>query len=300
VDGATVYLGGAFTTVGGVARNRVAAVGTNGTLAAWNPNVNSTVTALKTHTGAMTIYVGGSFTTVGLDARASYAQLGDFTNPVPSISGLSPNSRRVGSPGTVVTVSGSNFVPASVVRCNGTDRATVFVSSGVLTVTLTSGDFASVGSLSVTVRNPTPGGGESSLVNFQVGYAQLKVVLSGLPTAPVQSGVIARRIYRTSAGGSEFHLVGEIRDNVTTTFGDTMADAVAVTRTAVPEENQTGLVPKFIHEIPIGPESNVSRSVSLPLGASNTGYYLIRSGNSGAIMVGACYGENDAAIYASN
>jgi hypothetical protein len=34
-----IYMGGQFTTVGGVTRNLMAAVNTNGSLNAWNPNV---------------------------------------------------------------------------------------------------------------------------------------------------------------------------------------------------------------------------------------------------------------------
>jgi hypothetical protein len=58
-----VYLGGGFITVGGVSRYCAAAVGTNGTLAAWNPNVNADVRALSV--SGSSVSLGGQFTTVG-------------------------------------------------------------------------------------------------------------------------------------------------------------------------------------------------------------------------------------------
>lgn len=68
-DGATVFLGGSFTTIGGASRNRLASVNnTDGTAnAGFNPNVNGTVYALMLE--AHRLYVGGSFSTVGGTTR---------------------------------------------------------------------------------------------------------------------------------------------------------------------------------------------------------------------------------------
>lgn len=61
--------------------------------------------------------------------------------------------------------------------------------------------------------------------------ASKKGVLSGVPVAPIGvgsavSGVTARKIYRTKVAGTTGteKLVGEIADNVTTTFEDNIAD----------------------------------------------------------------------------
>lgn len=56
--GSTLYLGGEFTTVNSVARNRAAAVNTDGSLLAWNPDVQSTVNAMCTFAGGVAL--GGS------------------------------------------------------------------------------------------------------------------------------------------------------------------------------------------------------------------------------------------------
>jgi hypothetical protein len=55
---------------------------------------------------------------------------------------------------TTATVSGANFVPLSVVRINGADRATTFLGGNQLSVQFESGDTAGPGTLTVTVRNP--------------------------------------------------------------------------------------------------------------------------------------------------
>ena len=51
------------------------------------------------------------------------------TAPMPVESSLSPSSANVGAPGLMLTVNGSGFVSSSVVRWNGADRATTFVSA---------------------------------------------------------------------------------------------------------------------------------------------------------------------------
>lgn len=57
------YLGGSFVSVNGVARTNLARIAGDGSVYAWNPGANSTVSALLVSGG--TVYVGGGFTTLG-------------------------------------------------------------------------------------------------------------------------------------------------------------------------------------------------------------------------------------------
>ena len=57
-------------------------------------------------------------------------------NPHPAISGLSPNRAYAGGPSFTLSLSGSGFVPSSVVRWNGADRPTTFISSTLLTAAI--------------------------------------------------------------------------------------------------------------------------------------------------------------------
>lgn len=65
VVGDTLYLGGTFTYVGGLRRNRAAAVNlTTDTVTTWDPNLNGSVNAVVLDDAGSTVYLGGAFTTV--------------------------------------------------------------------------------------------------------------------------------------------------------------------------------------------------------------------------------------------
>src|SRR5207237_957931 len=74
----------------------------------------------------------------------------------------------VGTAGLTLTVNGSNFVAASRVQWNGSARATTFVSANQLQAALTPSDLAATATASVSVFNPTPGGGVSGAPRFTV------------------------------------------------------------------------------------------------------------------------------------
>ncbi len=71
-------------------------------------------------------------------------------------------------PAFTLTVKGSNFVAASVVKWNGSSRATTFVSSGQLTAQIGASDVAVASQAVVTVFNPSPGGGTSGALAFTI------------------------------------------------------------------------------------------------------------------------------------
>jgi hypothetical protein len=100
---------------------------------------------------------------------ASNPQAFTVLNPVPTITSLSPPSVVVGGPGFTLTVTGTNFVLSSVVRWNGADRATTFVSPTQLRAVIPATDLLMAGTARVTVFNPPPGGGTSNSVNLVVG-----------------------------------------------------------------------------------------------------------------------------------
>jgi beta-propeller uncharacterized protein DUF5122 len=79
--GGTVYIGGSFTSVDGLARNRLAAFdAADGTLLPWNPNANGTVFALKVSPAGSRVYAGGDFTVVAGVGRARLAALNPSSN----------------------------------------------------------------------------------------------------------------------------------------------------------------------------------------------------------------------------
>ena len=103
----------------------------------------------------------------GTLSASQTAQL-TITVPVPIISGLSPASKNVGEATFTLTVTGSNYVSNSVVRWDGVDHSTTFVSDTQLLTTVLDTDISATGSYNVTVFNPAPGGGASAPITFRV------------------------------------------------------------------------------------------------------------------------------------
>ncbi len=93
---------------------------------------------------------------------------GALPTKVPSIANLSPASMGAGDPGFTLVVNGSNLYKSSVIRWNGADRSTTYVSSTQLTAVIPSTDVATPGTAYVTVWTPAPGGGESSALPFTI------------------------------------------------------------------------------------------------------------------------------------
>ena len=97
------------------------------------------------------------------------ASTGGGGNPVPTITAISPTSAVAGSAaGFTLTINGANFMPGSMVNFGGTMPTTTFVSSTQLTAAIPAAAIASAGTASVTVANPTPGGGTSNMLNFAI------------------------------------------------------------------------------------------------------------------------------------
>jgi hypothetical protein len=90
------------------------------------------------------------------------------SNPVPALNQVQPASAAQGSGDTVVTVAGSEFVPASQVTWDGTALATTVVSPTQLAATIPAADLANTGSHFIGVTNPAPGGGSSGTIAFAV------------------------------------------------------------------------------------------------------------------------------------
>jgi hypothetical protein len=128
---------------------------------------------------------------------------GGATNPVPAITGLAPNTAQAGENGFDLTVFGSGFTAASVVRWNGANRTTTFVSSGELTAAITPADQQSAGTYDVTVFNPAPGGGASNAAPFVVQPAVTPnpvPVAGALAPSSVTAGSAAFQLTVTGSG----------------------------------------------------------------------------------------------------
>lgn len=98
-------------------------------------------------------------------------------NAVPQIASLSPDNVNAEVAPFILTVNGSQFVAGSSVLWNDTALPTTFVSSAQLTAGVPSANLVTAGTVSIKVRNPTPGGGTSEAASFMVNAP-----LSGTPS----------------------------------------------------------------------------------------------------------------------
>jgi len=102
--------------------------------------------------------------------------------PVPALTALSPSPILAGDPGVTLVATGSGLTAESVVRWNGVNRPTVFVSTSELHAAISPADIASIGTADVLVFTPAPGGGTSATV----------VATIDLPFLDVPPGAFAR------------------------------------------------------------------------------------------------------------
>ncbi len=98
------------------------------------------------------------------------------SNPVPSLTALSPSSINVGTYGFLLTVTGTDFMPGSTIQWNGAACVTTYLSDTQLEAEIPGMSTVTAGSVDVTVANPTPGGGVSQSVTFTVAGSPAAVI----------------------------------------------------------------------------------------------------------------------------
>jgi YVTN family beta-propeller protein len=111
-----------------------------------------------------------------------------INTPVPTVTTLAPNSAAAGSPAFTLTLTGTGFVSTSLVKWNGVALVTTIVSITQVTATVPAADISAVGSASITVFNPTPGGGTSSPQTFTINAANPVPTLGSLSANSASAG----------------------------------------------------------------------------------------------------------------
>lgn len=136
------------------------------TLNAIDGAITSNMAIVPATSGSISIF-GSQPTHLVMDISGYFIE--PTIGPPPTIVQMTPGSAVAGSAAFTMTVTGTNFVPASVVQFNGSERTTTFVSSTQLQVPITAADVASVGMAHVAVVNPQANGGISADSTFLVG-----------------------------------------------------------------------------------------------------------------------------------
>lgn len=119
----------------------------------------------------------------------------DFSveNPTPVLTTISPTYKTFGDAGFTLTLTGTSFISGSVVRWNGNDRATTYVSSTKLTAEILASDLSNTGFAKITIYNPGPGGGTTNEFSF--------AIKNPAPVASIMTPISA------VTGNSDFELV---------------------------------------------------------------------------------------------
>jgi YVTN family beta-propeller protein len=165
----SIAAGGAAFTLGVVGYNFV-----SGSVVSWNgsdrPTTLSTSTLLIVQISARDIAATETVAVTVSNPAGGTSNAANFivgANPVPTISELNLSCALAGAQAFTLSVYGSNFLPSSVVRWNGSDRATTLASgfppeNQLLTAQIPASDIAAPGTAAVSVFNPSPGGGSST------------------------------------------------------------------------------------------------------------------------------------------
>jgi Beta-propeller repeat/Protein of unknown function (DUF1573) len=108
---------------------------------------------------------------------------GDSVYAVPVIAALNSPTAQINNGPVTVQVLGANFYPASVIQVNGVSQPTTYSSEGEVQATLSSSVVGSIGEVSVTVMNPSPGGGTSVAIPLTL-YQGLSIGAAFLASVP--------------------------------------------------------------------------------------------------------------------
>ncbi len=149
-------------------------------------------------TGAYNLIVDDCNTTAtGSYNLISQCLVGTCSLPRPSISSITPSTAVKGSAALTLTVNGSGFAhtnAASVVQWKGPGQTAVstlptsFINTSQLKATIPATDLATVGSATVDVNTPAPGGGTSNGATLTINGATATPTCSpapGIYTTPV-------------------------------------------------------------------------------------------------------------------
>jgi uncharacterized protein (DUF1800 family) len=180
-SGGTVALGSSLNLTATVAGSEQTAVN-------WTVSGGGAVSATGTYTAPTALPSGNVVITATLASNSAVAgsyQL-SVVNPVPALASASPAQLLTG--GTqALTLSGSGFVPGTVVALGGTPLTTTYLSGSSLAIQAPVSNTAT-GSLSLVAQNPAPGGGASAPLSIPIATNSITVTPSSQSGAMVVLG----------------------------------------------------------------------------------------------------------------
>lgn len=162
-----------------------------------------TVTVNATPTNSGSLAASASVSSSSYDptlsnnqATASATVTGSLYGAAPAVSSISPNLVQAGSAAFTLTVNGTGFNAESTVNLGTNALVTTYISSTQLTAAVTAAEIAKYGWAPVTVTNPSPGGGVSSILPLTI------YDLINLPANSIQFDPYGQSLYATIASNA--------------------------------------------------------------------------------------------------
>ncbi len=222
-------------------------------------NANGSVTVSDAAGAA----VDGTDTLWNIENLQFVDQTISLLNPAPALTTISPTAATAGAAGFTLTVNGSNFIGSSVVRWNGANLVTSFVSSTQLTAAVPATLIATAAVNNVTVFTPTPGGGTSAAAAFTVADAPAPIATSIAPSAvTANSGQFTLTVNGSSFVSTSVVRVGGVA-RPTTFVSATQLTAV------IPAADITTAGPRSITVFTPAPGGGTSAALTLTVNAAN-------------------------------
>jgi sugar lactone lactonase YvrE len=127
----------------------------------------------------------------GLSSGSGTTTNFEVNNPVPTIASLSPTIALAGTASAVVTVTGTGFVPTTVINVNGSARATTYINATQVSAALPTSDFATAGTLVLTAVNSAPSGGTSTAMSLTVNNPPVGAIQLNPSSLPSRASTAA-------------------------------------------------------------------------------------------------------------
>lgn len=124
-------------------------------------------TGIATDAAFMDVYIADQ----GNNRVLQYYQ--PLLNPVPHIALLDPNGVLAGNDSVTIDVWGAGIIEQTVIEVNGVERVTGNEFLGLSQLTLDASELITTTTLTITLRNPTPGGGQSNPLTFSIYQPQV-------------------------------------------------------------------------------------------------------------------------------
>lgn len=148
---------------------------TPGTTIYYTTNGTTPATSSTVYSGPITVSTSETIEAIAAASRYADSAVASAAytisvpdNSVPVLSSLSPAFISSGGAAFTLTTTGTGFISGSTVYWGSTALTTTYVNPTQLTAQVPAGDIASAGTTAITVQTPSPGGGTSNTLVFEV------------------------------------------------------------------------------------------------------------------------------------